>query len=90
MVSFWHFARSTDPQKIPAAAHQISRSADQQAAQIRAAGPDQRSSCKLAQQIQTSAQQRAQIRAADQLKTCIFLIVLKRRFFAFFLNFRII
>ena len=84
MVSFWHFARSTDPQKMPAAAHQISRSAAQQAAQIRAAGPDQRSSCKTAHQIQRSAQQRAQISAADQLKTCIFFGDLKT---AFFLNF---
>jgi len=75
MVSFWHFARSTDPQKMPAAAHQISSAAAQQAAQIRAAGPDQRSSCKTAHQIQRSAQQRAQISAAKQLKSSIFLMV---------------
>jgi DNA polymerase IIIc chi subunit len=39
---------------------------------------------KTAHTIQKTAQQRAQISAAKQLKTCIFLMVLKRRFFAFF------
>ncbi len=74
IMSIWHFARSTDPQKIPAAAHQISTSAAQQAAQIRAAGPDQRSSCKTAHQIQRSAQPISLKHVFfDSLKTAFFL-----------------